>query len=160
MRIFAANLVLALMWCGLKGSFAPGVLALGFLFGFVLLAFVVPMPGSVKYRNRMLRGVAFGGYYVRELVVSSVRVAADVLRPRFRMQPGVVGVPLDARTDVEITALTNLVSLTPGTLGLEVSPDRRTLFVHAMYLEDGDADRFRRSLKQELEQRVLRVVRG
>jgi multicomponent Na+:H+ antiporter subunit E len=61
---------------------------------------------------------------------------------------------------VEITALTNLISLTPGTLGLEVSADRRTLYVHAMHLEDGDAERFRRTLKASMERRVLRVFRG
>jgi multicomponent Na+:H+ antiporter subunit E len=76
------------------------------------------------------------------------------------MEPGVIGVPLDARSDVEITVLANLISLTPGTLGLEVSPDRRTLFVHAMHLEGSDAEALRRTLKHDFEGRVLRVFRG
>jgi multicomponent Na+:H+ antiporter subunit E len=159
MRFFAANLSLALLWSVWKG-FSPAALAAGFVVGFLCLSLLVPLPGAKRYRRQVLRGLGFAAFYVWELVVSSVRVALDVLRPRLSMQPGVVGVPLDARTDVEITALTNLISLTPGTLGLEVSPDRQTLSVHAMHLENGDAERFRQELKRNLEQRVLRVYRG
>jgi multicomponent Na+:H+ antiporter subunit E len=159
MNFFVANVVLALLWGVLKG-FTPGTVAVGFLVGFLCLALLVPLPGARRYRRKMVRGTGFVAFYVGELVVSSVRVARDVLRPRLTMEPGVVGVPLDARTDLEITAFTNLISLTPGTLGLDLSPDRRTLYVHAMHLEGGDAERFRRELKRTMEQRVLRVFRG
>jgi multicomponent Na+:H+ antiporter subunit E len=72
-----------------------------------------------------------------------------------------VAVPLDIETDsdAEITLLANLISLTPGTLSLDLSPDRRTLYVHAMDIPGGDLDRFRRNLKQELERRVIEVLR-
>jgi multicomponent Na+:H+ antiporter subunit E len=159
MNFFVANVVLALLWGALKG-FSPGTLAVGFVAGLFCLSLLVPLRDARRYRRQVLSGVGFAAYYVWELVASSVRVARDVLRPRLTMEPAVVGVPLDARTDVEITALTNLISLTPGTLGLEVSADRRTLYVHAMHLEDGDAERFRRTLKASMERRVLRVFRG
>ena len=68
-----------------------------------------------------------------------------------------MAVPLDARTDAEITLFANVVSLTPGSLSLEVSPDRRTLYVHAMFLDDPDT--FCRELKQGFERRVLELMR-
>jgi multicomponent Na+:H+ antiporter subunit E len=159
MGCFAANLLLALLWGVWKG-FSAEALAVGFLTGFLCLSLLVPAPGARRYGRQVLLGLGLAAFYVWELAVSSVRVAIDVLRPRLRMEPAVVGVPLDARTDVEITVLTNLISLTPGTLGLEVSPDRRTLYVHAMHLEDGDPERLRQTLKQQFERRVLRVFRG
>ena len=91
-------------------------------------------------------------------VPSAVRVARDVLSPRLRVRPGVVAVPLDARTDLEITLFANLVSLTPGTLSLDVSPDRRTLYVHAMDLPDGDVEAWSRELKRT-EARVIGLLR-
>jgi len=96
-------------------------------------------------------------FYMWEMLVSNLRVAYDILTPRHYMRPGIVAVPLDARTDIEILALANLISMTPGSLSVEVSSDRRTLFVHAMYLDD--AAELRRQIKQDLERRVLEVLR-
>jgi multicomponent Na+:H+ antiporter subunit E len=75
------------------------------------------------------------------------------------MCPGVVGLPLRARTDAEITTLANLISLTPGTLSLDVSPDRRVLYVHAMDLEEGP-EALRADIRNTLESRVLMLLRG
>jgi multicomponent Na+:H+ antiporter subunit E len=96
-------------------------------------------------------------YFLWELVVSNVRVAIEVLSPRYRMRPGVVGVRLDARTDLEITLLANLITLTPGTMSVDISEDRRVLYVHALYVDDRDA--FERSIKDGFERRVLEVLR-
>ena len=88
-------------------------------------------------------------------MVSSLRVAYDVLTPTLHMRPAIVAIPLDAETDLQITILANFITLTPGTLSLDVSPDRKTLYVHAMYVDDVDA--FRREIKEELERRVIEV---
>jgi multicomponent Na+:H+ antiporter subunit E len=68
-----------------------------------------------------------------------------------------VAIPLDARTDTEITLLANLITLTPGSVSLDVSSDRRFLYLHAMYIDD--LEEFRRSIKDTLEHRVLEVLR-
>ena len=90
-------------------------------------------------------------------MLSSLRVARDVISPRPRFRPGIVGVPLDAETDGEITLLACLITLTPGTLSLDVSEDRKTLFVHSMWI--GDPDGFRREIKDGFERRVLELMR-
>jgi multicomponent Na+:H+ antiporter subunit E len=68
-----------------------------------------------------------------------------------------VAVPLDARTDIEITVLANLITMTPGSLAIDVSDDRRVMFVHSMFVDDPEA--FRRSIKESLERRVLELLR-
>ena len=73
--------------------------------------------------------------------------------------PGVVAIPLDARTDAEIALLANLITLTPGSVSLDLSEDRRVLYVHAMYIDGGDVEAYRRSVKQGLERRVLELLR-
>ena len=90
-----------------------------------------------------------------ELLLANLRVAYDVLTPGYQMRPGV----LDARTDVEITLLANLITLTPGTLSLDVSSDRRVLYIHVMYIDRGDLEEVRRKIKSGFERRVLEVLR-
>lgn len=94
--------------------------------------------------------------FVYELFVSSVRVAWDVVTPRHRARPGILAVPLEARAPGEIAILANFISLTPGSLSLDVTPDRKTLFVHLMFIDDVEAER---ATITALERRVLKVWR-
>jgi multicomponent Na+:H+ antiporter subunit E len=75
------------------------------------------------------------------------------------MRPGVVAIPLDVQTDAEITLLANLITLTPGTLSLDVSTDRRVLYIHVMYIDNDDVEAVRRKIKEGFERRVLEVLR-
>jgi multicomponent Na+:H+ antiporter subunit E len=68
------------------------------------------------------------------------------------MRPAIVAIPLDLRGDLEITLLANLITLTPGTLSLDVSSDKRVLYVHSMYVTDIAA--FRSEIKNGFEKRV------
>jgi multicomponent Na+:H+ antiporter subunit E len=158
MKLFLLNLLLALMWGAVNGTFAAITLAAGFAMGYLVLLVARPALGPSGYYTGLWRGLAFAAYYVWELLLSSLRVAADVLTPRLRAQPGIIALPLEARTDAEVTVLANLISLTPGTLALDVAPDGRTLYIHAMYLDDGP-DALRRDLKERMEERVLRLFR-
>jgi multicomponent Na+:H+ antiporter subunit E len=103
------------------------------------------------------RALVLTGYFIKELFISNFRVLWDVITPGHISRPGIVGVPLDAQTDLEILLVANLVSLTPGTLSIDVSEDRKTLFVHVMFLED--VEEIRLSIKNGLEKRVLEVLR-
>ena len=80
-----------------------------------------------------------------------------MLSPHPKIRPGIIGVPLDAKTDGEITLLACLITLTPGTLSLDVSDDRKTLYVHSMYgpSRDETLDGLR-----DMERRLLRMTRG
>ena len=101
--------------------------------------------------------LAYFPLFCWEVVISALRVAFDVLTPTHHMRPAVVGVPLDATTDAEIALLAVLVTLTPGTLALDVSLDRKVLYVHAMYAED--PEQVRREVKTRFERRVLEILR-
>jgi multicomponent Na+:H+ antiporter subunit E len=101
--------------------------------------------------------VRFIAMYLCELVLASLRVAHDALTPTHYMRPAILAIPLEARTDLEILLLANLITMTPGSVSLDVSPDRRTLYIHAMYAEDAEA--VRREIKEKLERHVLELLR-
>jgi len=151
------NVALALVWAALTGQFTPANLLLGFVLGYLTLLAARRALGPSSYFQRMRQAVGFVVFFLWELIRANLRVAHDVLTPQ-RIQPRVIAVPLDARTDAEIAALATCVSLTPGTLTLDVSNDRREIYIHAMSCSDAEATK--RDLKRGLERRLLELMRG
>ena len=76
------------------------------------------------------------GLFIKELVLSALQVAWLVVQPKPNLRPGFIAYPLTLTTDVQITLLANLITLTPGTLSVDVSEDRQTLFIHALDVPD------------------------
>jgi multicomponent Na+:H+ antiporter subunit E len=101
---------------------------------------------------RLFRLLIFMVYYLKELVVSSLYVAYDIITPKDLMKPGFVEVPLDLKSDTAVIALANLISMTPGSLTVDMTPDRKKIFIHAMYLYD--KEKFIQKIKNELEGRI------
>lgn len=99
-------------------------------------------------------------FYLKELFVASLWVAYDVLTPKDHMRPAVIAIPLEAETDLEITLLANFITLTPGTLSIDISKDRKTLFIHNVYLESDDMDKVRKQIKNGFEKKILAITRN
>jgi multicomponent Na+:H+ antiporter subunit E len=159
MNLFLWNLLLAFFWAAVSNDLTLFSLIEGFLFGFFILWMTRKTLGQVKYFRRVYLAVTFLFYFIGELVRSSLRVAHDILTPQHRMNPGVIAIELKVKTDFEITFLANLISLTPGTLSLDISSDRRRLFVHAMYIHQRDVSKFKAHISNSLEKRVLELLR-
>lgn len=142
MNLFAVNILLAIVWSGLTASFTLPSLLTGYVIGLGALWVAQPLFGEPGgYFLRVWRVLKLAGFFVYELVISSIRVAWDVVTPAQHSRPTIIEVPLDVTSDMEILAVTNLISLTPGTLSLDVTPDRKTLIVHAMFgAEDPEAE--------------------
>lgn len=140
MNMFILNIALAIIWAALWGSPTLLMVATGYVLGFMTLWFAAPVFGlNNAYFLRSWRILRLIMFFLYELVMSSLRVAYDVLTPNDYSTPAILDMPLDVNSDFEILLVTNLISLTPGTLSLDVSADRKTLTFHAMYAEDPDA---------------------
>ena len=156
MTLFAWNLLLALVWAGLTGSFTLINLLVGFVFAFVILRLAFHSkrdPGS--YFTKVPSVLSFIAFFIYDLVKSNIIVAWDVLTPTHKMRPGVIAYPLELESDGGITLFANLISVTPGTLSLDVSTDHKVLYIHVMYLDDEDA--VRRDIKT-LERRIIAML--
>ncbi len=157
MNIFLANILLALLWVSLSGIFSPANLLLGYLIGYLALFISRRAFGPTNYFVVVERLVRFALFFAWELFLANLRVAYEVLTPRHNMQPRVIALPLQARTDFEISALAIFISLTPGTLSLDVSADKRVLYIHAMFAED--EEKVRKDIQNNLEARLLAILR-
>lgn len=88
-----------------------------------------------------------------------MRVSKEILRPKLDLKAGVIGIPLEAaETDLEITLLANIITVTPGTLSLDISDDRRTLYVHSMYITS-DKEALRSQIKNGYEKQILLLIK-
>jgi multicomponent Na+:H+ antiporter subunit E len=151
------NLLLALAWVILSGDFTGVNLVVGLVFGYIALVLIRPQVEALEgYPARIPRILRFIGFFIKELLMANLKVAFDILTPPWHMKPGVIAMPLEARTELEITMVANLISLTPGTLSLDVSDDRKVLYIHAMFLDD--EEELRHNLK-EMEYRALELFR-
>ena len=104
---------------------------------------------------RAAHAIELAGFFVWELLLANVRVAADVVRPHTRIHPAVVAIPLDVTSDGEILLLAMLINITPGSVTIDLSEERRTLYVHVMHMTSAEATR--REIKEGFERRVKKV---
>ncbi|MBX3096446.1 MAG: Na+/H+ antiporter subunit E [Fimbriimonadaceae bacterium] len=150
---------MALIWVAVTRVITPLNFTLGFALGFVILG-LLGLRGVVdspQYGRRVFKIVGFSAFFVYELVLANIRMASEVFRPRSELKPGVVAVPLDIKGDSAIAFLANVITLTPGTLSLDVSPDRKTLYVHVMKIKGGDVDKVVQEIKDGFERRLIEL---
>ncbi len=147
-------LLLGGAWAALSGVVSGLQLAVGLALGAAVLAFIG--GAGPDYLRKMRQVASFAVFFVVELVMANLRVTRDVLSPRPPIAPGVVGIPLDLEGDASIALFAVVMTLTPGTLALDVSEDRKMLYVHGMWV--GDADAFRREQKEGFERRVKELL--
>jgi multicomponent Na+:H+ antiporter subunit E len=154
---FLLNILLAIAWILLTGEVTAENFIEGLIIGYLILWISKSALGGTKYFKKIPKAIGFFFYFIKELLVANLKVAYDIITPKDYMQPGIVAVPLDTETDMEITLLANLITLTPGTLSLDVSKDKKVLYIHTLYLDD--TEKFRNEIKNGMEKRLLEVLR-
>ena len=128
-------LVLTAIWVALWSDVSIANVLSGLLVaGGIVLVFDTWRAGTVVVRP--LRALWFGLFFCYKLVQASVVVARTVIAPRHRVHTGIVAVPLGRCSDAIATLVADAISLTPGTLTIEVRRDPLTLFVHALDVTD------------------------
>jgi multicomponent Na+:H+ antiporter subunit E len=163
MRFFTWNLIFAVVWVAITGAFTLPNLALGFVFGAASLFLIRGHKGATASDKKMQPIPVFRrlwriGSLIRlfayELMMSAIKVAALVLQPNMKLKSGIFAYETALTKDSHITLLANLITLTPGTLTVDVSDDKRTLYIHAVDCSDLEATRadirngFERKIKE------------
>jgi multicomponent Na+:H+ antiporter subunit E len=157
MSVFLENLLLALIWAAASGRFTFENVIVGFGIGYVALWLARRALGPSNYFAKLRLALGFVLFFVWQLILANLRVAYDVVTPAHRARPGVIAIPLEAQSDLEITLLANVITLTPGTLSLDVSDDRKVLYIHAMFIDAPEA--LRDNIKNGFERRLLELLR-
>lgn len=109
----------------------------------------------MKIFMRFVNLIRLGVYFLWQLLLSNIKIAQCVLGPERLMKPGIIAIPLSVKTDIEIFLLANAITLTPGSLSVDVSADHQFLYVHSMQIDDADA--YRRDVKEGFEKMISEI---
>ncbi len=151
------NLMLTFVWVALTGHLDY----INFLFGFTLSFFVLWLiehkGTNTQYFYRVPKILNFFIYFFVDMLKANWEVTKDIMTPNYKTTPGIVQFPMNAKTDFEITMLCNVISLTPGTLILDVSEDKKVIFIHVMYITN--KEKFINRMRNVTEKKLLEILR-
>ena len=151
------NLFLAFVWMFLSHAYNPSSFIVGYLLGLLLLFGFRRFFLVRFYLGRVWAVIKLFFLFIKELLLANLSVLKEVLRPTLRINPGIFALETELKTPWEITLLANLITLTPGTLVIEVSEDNRTLYIHAINIGDVQAEI--EGIKNSFERAIMEVTR-
>jgi len=154
---FLMNLLLSFIWVALTGSMYYTNFLFGFLLGFFILWVMNRNEVDQRYFYRVPKTISFLFFFLYQMIIANLQVAYDVITPMYFFKPGIVKYKMDAKSDFEINLLSTFISLTPGTLILDISEDKKILYIHVMYLHD--KQKFMTELKNNVERKLLEILR-
>jgi len=147
------------VWLAVSGSVTPANILFGVIVSALALGLIRhQIPKGGRHRLRPVRVLSLLLLFFKELALSAWKVAVMVTRPKLDVQPGIFAYPLRLTTDFEITLLANLITLTPGTLSVDVSEDKTTLYVHA--IDCSNIEAAKNDIRNGFEKKIMEAFQG
>lgn len=152
------NFFIAFIWMFLSGSMTPTSLVIGYIIGIILIFIMRRFFNKKLYFSKVWAAIKLIAIFFRELTLSNIEVLKVVLKPEMDMEPMIFSLPTDLKHDWEITLLSALITLTPGTIVVNVSDDQHTLYIHAIDVKDVESSVS--SIKNSFEKAIKEVSRS
>ncbi|WP_044893968.1 Na+/H+ antiporter subunit E [Bacillus alveayuensis] len=149
------NVFLAFVWMFLTVSFDGASFLIGYLIGLLIIFILRRFFHSRFYLIPLFVIVKLVFIFLKELLLSNIAVVKVVLNRSLDIRPGIFALPTELEKDWEVTVLSLLITLTPGTLVLDVSEDGRTLYIHA--LDVPDVKETIKAIKESFEKTIMEV---
>lgn len=159
LKHFLLNILLTFVWVALTGQLNYANFFFGGALGFFILWLLArnSKKNEKEYFYRVPKIIVFIIYFFVDMLKANWEVAMDVITPSYNTTPGIIKYKMDAKTDFEITMLTNIIALTPGTMVIDIADDKSHIFIHTMYLKD--KDKFINRMKERTEKKLLAILR-
>lgn len=152
------NVFLAGIWMFITNNFTATGFIIGFLVGLIVIIMMRRFFSSRLYLYRIVAVVSLILLFLKELVLSSFAVFKLVIQPRLNIHPAIFELETELKEDWEISLLSALITLTPGTLVVGISDDQKRLYIHAIDFDD--IDEAVSSIKNTFERAILEVSRS
>lgn len=152
------NIFLAFVWMFLSNNFTASVFLTGFILGLIAIIAMRRFFKERLYIGRVWASMKLTILFLKELVLANIAVLKVVLKPQLTMEPAFFKYETELTKDWEITLLSSLITLTPGTVVVHVSDDAKSLYIHA--IDVGDVDQTIDSIRNSFEKAILEVSRS
>lgn len=137
---FLINILLAFLWVFMNGDFTVGSFVTGFIIGLVAVYILRSFLPGRFYLKRLYWMVRLAFVFVLELIKANIDVVRIVMSPKIDIHPGFYAYPNDLEEDWEVTLLSTLITLTPGTVVVAISEDYSIIYIHGLDMEDADEE--------------------
>ena len=152
------NFFLAFLWMFLSGNFSANGFLIGFILGVLALFMMRRFFTSRLYLERVWSVIKLAVLFIKELVLANIAVLKVVLKPKLEMQPAFFKYETALTQEWELTLLSSLITLTPGTVVVHISDDNKFLYIHA--IDAADIDETVASIRDSFEKAILEVSRA
>jgi multicomponent Na+:H+ antiporter subunit E len=126
------NLFIGVLWMFLQDHWDGLTFLSGYLFGLIVLFILRRYFPTKFYMVTLLAVIKLIIVFIYELFTSSIVVIRQIIRPKINVAPGILTIETELEGEVEVTLLALLLCLTPGSVVVEVSPDSKKFYLHAM----------------------------
>ena len=152
-------LVLAAVWVGLTGEVTPATFVVGILLGLIIIHLFGRKTLKIFRLNirHFWPLIQLFFIFLYELVVANLTVLKKVFKPKLDIKPGIIKVPIDLEGPFWIVTLANMITLTPGTLTVEVAPDNKYFYVHCLNIDNEES--IVSGIKDVFEKKIQEVYR-
>ncbi|MDF0727398.1 Na+/H+ antiporter subunit E [Cytobacillus sp. S13-E01] len=151
------NIFIAFTWMFLANSYDFASFFGGFIIGLFMILVLRRFFDHRFYLWNVYAVLKLFLLFIKELILSNLEILKIIIKPKLDVKPGIFALPIDVKKDWEITVLANLITLTPGTLVIDISDDHKLLYVHAMDITD--VDDAIDSIKNSFEKAIKEVSR-
>lgn len=151
------NFLIALIWMFLQNDFSFTSFLLGYMIGIIILFVLRRFLIFKFYIHRVWAIFKLIIIFLIELTKANIDVVKIVFTPKLKNKPGIVAMETELTTEVEITLLAALISLTPGTISMDFSPDNKTLYIHALDIQD--KEQMIEEIRSSFERAIMEVTK-
>jgi len=148
------NIFLTFVCCMLFGSFSPLSITSGFIVSAILLFFFRRRDG-LFYLQQVFNCLILFFVFIYNLIKANIQVLIQVLSPKVKVRPGIIAIPMELESDMAIATLANMITLTPGTLSIEISRDNKILYVHCLDCTNPEA--IKKDIYKSFHDRIKKV---
>lgn len=153
---FGLNIALGLVWMLLHTAYTLVDFVVGYVLGAILIFLIAHlMVGRPYYLDRFFKALKLALIFLRELVIACMQVLYHVLQPELKIRPGIIKMDIYLQKPAQVTLLANMITLTPGTMTVEVAADNSALYIHTLDIDD--ADKICAGIERTFEKNILEV---
>ncbi len=150
------NIGIAFVWALLQAEFTIQSFMVGYFLGLVILYIFKNQFSGKLYIYKWWAVFLLFMVFIKELIIANFIVIVQILRPKLNIRPGIIAFPVDLETPVQITLLANMISLTPGTLSMEISQDNKIIYIHVFNIDEQEL--VIKRIKESFESKIKEVV--
>lgn len=151
------NVLIAAVWMFLHNSWGINTFIAGYALGLLLIFSLRRFFPYKFYLYRVIATINLIILFIKELVMSTISVAKQVARPKLNITPGIFKTHTPLTSDWEITVLCCLITLTPGSVVVEVAPEEGILYIHTMSIPENEISVS--AMKERFEKAIMGVTR-